>query len=73
MRLKKLRLPFLVLPAAVLLWAGICPPAHAYVDPGSGVLLWQGLLAAMFGSLFYARRLTDWVKSRFQDSTSPKE
>ena len=28
-----------------------------YVDPGSGVLLLQALLAAFFGGLFYFRKL----------------
>lgn len=30
--------------------------AHAYVDPGSGTLLLQGLMAVLFGLLFYVRR-----------------
>jgi hypothetical protein len=30
--------------------------AHAYVDPGSGLLLFQGISAAISGALFYFRR-----------------
>jgi hypothetical protein len=30
--------------------------ALAYVDPGSGALLWQAALSAFFGGLFLARR-----------------
>ncbi len=30
--------------------------AHAYVDPGSGLLLFQGISAAVSGALFYFRR-----------------
>ena len=30
--------------------------AHAYTDPGSGLLLWQGLMAALVGAGFYFRR-----------------
>jgi hypothetical protein len=30
--------------------------AHAYVDPGSGLLIFQGLSAAFSGALFYFRR-----------------
>jgi hypothetical protein len=30
--------------------------AHAYVDPGSGLLLFQGISAAVSGVLFYFRR-----------------
>jgi hypothetical protein len=29
--------------------------AHAYIDPSSGSLLWQMLLAGAVGALFYAR------------------
>jgi hypothetical protein len=30
--------------------------AFAYVDPGSGALIWQGALSAFFGAIFLARR-----------------
>jgi hypothetical protein len=30
--------------------------AHAYVDPGSGLLIFQGIGAAVSGALFYFRR-----------------
>ena len=33
----------------------------AYVDPGSGQLLWQMLVAAAVGSLFYIKRFRDMV------------
>lgn len=39
---KKLRLPLIVLLAVTA-----AAPAQAYVDPGSGMLIWQGLLAAL--------------------------
>ena len=29
--------------------------AHAYIDPGSGMLLWQGLIAAVGAVLVFAR------------------
>jgi len=32
------------------------PQAHAYVDPGSGLLLMQSLSAVVSGALFYFRR-----------------
>ncbi len=31
-------------------------PAFAYTDPGSGMLLWQGLMAAFIGAGFYFRK-----------------
>jgi hypothetical protein len=41
-------------------------PLGAYIDPGSGALIWQAILAAFFGGAFYFRRflgrLTFWKK-----------
>lgn len=36
--------------------------ASAYVDPGSGTLLWQMLTAAFFGCLFYIKRIIGFFK-----------
>lgn len=35
----------------------VCLPAtaHAYIDPGSGMLLWQGLIAAVGAVLVFVR------------------
>ncbi|MBI2925879.1 MAG: hypothetical protein HYY24_09270 [Verrucomicrobia bacterium] len=33
----------------------------AYVDPGSGQLIWQMLAAAVVGSLFYLKRVRDFL------------
>ena len=38
--------------------------AHAYTDPGSGALLWQLLVGAALGMLFYFRKITYWVRTR---------
>lgn len=35
--------------------------AHAYIDPGTGSMLWQFLFAAGVGSLFYLRKAIAWV------------
>jgi hypothetical protein len=42
----------------------LCLPlqAHAYVDPGSGMLLWQGLLAAIGAVIVFVRRPWATVK-----------
>ncbi len=47
------------------------PPAHAYVDPGSGMLVWQGLLALVGGLIMLVRQPTrsiklfwDWLRRR---------
>ncbi len=35
-----------------------------YTDPGTGAMLWQILVAAFLGSLFYFRKLISWFKSK---------
>jgi hypothetical protein len=35
--------------------------AYGYTDPGSGALIWQMLLAASFGAVFYVRKLLAWI------------
>ena len=35
---------------------------HAYTDPGTGTLIWQMLLAASFGVMFYLRRILTWAR-----------
>lgn len=35
--------------------------AHAYIDPGTGSLLWQLLFAAGIGGLFYVRKAIAWM------------
>jgi hypothetical protein len=42
--------------------------AYAYVDPGSGLLIFQGISAVFSGALFYFRRR---IKNLF--SKAPKE
>jgi hypothetical protein len=37
-------------------------PAQAYIDPGSGMLLWQGLLAALGAVIVFVRHPLDTVK-----------
>lgn len=34
----------------------------AYGDPGSGAMLWQLLLAASFGVMFYIKRIIVWAR-----------
>lgn len=42
--------------AALLFVLATERPAHAYTDPGSGMLIWQGLVAAFLGASFYFRK-----------------
>lgn len=38
--------------------------AEAYIDPGTGSLIWQMLLAIFFGLLFYVSRIKNWIMSK---------
>ena len=33
----------------------------AYIDPGLGVLLWQTIIAAFVGLLFYLKKTRRWI------------
>lgn len=44
----------LIVVFTILVW--INQPSYGYVDPGSGHLLWQALLAGFFGGFFYIKR-----------------
>ena len=48
----------------VLILLAVPQKASAYVDPGSGAMLWQMAAAAVIGLLFYVKRIFIWVKSR---------
>jgi hypothetical protein len=37
---------------------------YFYADPGYGTLIWQLLLAGVFGGMFYFRRLKDFLSRR---------
>jgi len=45
---------------------GIAMPAKAYVDPGSGALIWQVFASAAVGSLFFVRRFVAWLRSNLR-------
>ena len=38
--------------------------AMAYTDPGSGALLWQGILASLIGIMFYLRKFASWFRKK---------
>ena len=33
----------------------------AYIDPGSGLLAWQAIVAAVLGAVFYLKKSRAWV------------
>lgn len=37
-----------------------------YADPGSGVLIWQLLLAIFFGAAFYFSKLRHWATAKLR-------
>jgi hypothetical protein len=45
-----------------MLTLGTVSNAEAYMDPGTGALIWQTLLAAGIGVTFYFRRVLRWFK-----------
>ena len=59
-------------PAALLLFLALTPPAHAYIDPGTGSLILQGLVAFVVGAaftlkMFFHQRIKpiiDWILRR---------
>jgi hypothetical protein len=60
---------FLACCSALLLMPGL---AHAYLDPGTGSLLFQSLLAVLFGVSVAWRRLREFVASCFRKLFTPK-
>ena len=38
----------------------------AYVDPGLGALIWQSIVAAFVGVLFYFKKTRDWILKVFR-------
>lgn len=46
----------------------MAPPAHAYIDPGTGTMILQVIGAAVAGTLFYfnnfKRRVSEWLSKR---------
>ncbi len=52
---------FKVLLVGILGSLSVTSTAYAYIDPGSGALLWQFMLSAFFGGLFFIRRLRLWI------------
>lgn len=49
-----------VIGTLALLLALTCP-AYGYTDPGTGLLMWQVIGAALVGSLFYLKRFLGWL------------
>lgn len=57
-----LRSVWYTIPVALLVWHS--EALGFYIDPGSGALLWQAVLSAFFGALFFGRRFVQFVRSK---------
>lgn len=49
--------------AFLLTMIGFPSLAFAYVDPGTGILLWQGLIALVGGLLVFFSHPLKWIKN----------
>jgi hypothetical protein len=54
------------------LWAAE-PGVHAYIDPGSGALIWQAIVAGFVGAAFYFRRFFGRLFSRGRRDEPPTD
>ncbi len=47
----------------------------AYIDPGLGLLIWQTIVAAFVGLIFYLKRTRSWIlnvfRKLFRSKTKP--
>jgi hypothetical protein len=48
-------------------------PASAYTDPGTTALLWQLLVGAGLGAMFYFRRFFGWITGKNKNRAPEKE
>jgi len=64
-----LKVKYIAITAALFIALTFCfeQPAYAYVDPGSSLLIFQSVSAAVTGTLFYFRRR---IKSLFTRSSA---
>lgn len=49
-------------PLSVLLALAVAPPAHAYLDPASGSMILQAVLAAVAAGLFFINKYWQRIK-----------
>ena len=66
---RRLDVPVLV---ALAIWAAE-PRLSAYIDPGSGALIWQALVAGFVGAAFYFRRFFSRLFSRDRREDPPAD
>jgi len=58
--------------ALLLLLVGTERQAQAYIDPGTGMMIWQTVAAAVLGVAFYFRKVFSWFRpQKKKDKDSP--
>jgi hypothetical protein len=67
--MKQLR--YVLLLTALLILAEA--PLSAYTDPGSGIMVWQILVAGLVGGLFQLRKLREWIKIKMRDRAPDRQ
>jgi len=65
--------PFQSLAFLLLLVTFFERPASAYTDPGTTALLWQMLVGAGLGAMFYFRRFFGWITGKNRTRAPEKE
>jgi Skp family chaperone for outer membrane proteins len=67
-----IRIKYFALTAALFIALSFAfeQPAHAYVDPGSSLLVFQSLSAIVTGAVFYFRRRIKALFTRSSSSTT---
>jgi len=53
---------------SIIILIVLTTPAYAYLDPGTGSMILQGLAAAFFGLMFFSRRIIASIKTYFNRS-----
>jgi hypothetical protein len=51
---------------SILIVLATCDTAFAYIDPGSGLLLWQMFCAVVIGVLFQLKKIIAFIMSKFK-------
>ncbi len=57
---------------ALAVW-GAEAPVHAYIDPGSGAIIWQAAVAGLVGAAYYFRRFFGRLFSRDRHQQPPSD
>lgn len=57
--------------AVVIVLVTLASPAHAYVDPGTGMMLLQALIAGLGAALFVVGKPFRWIARKLKSLRRP--